>query len=88
MAAAMATGASAQNLHPIRRGTSKNTALADPSRFRDDIAGGARRVLDHIGNNDTEDRYVTGYIHDVRQYVLNTQRGDGQGMAKVLEALT
>lgn len=54
----------------------------------DDIAEGARRVLNHIENNGSEDRYVTGYIRAVRQYALNAQRGDGQGMAKVLEALT
>ncbi|KAJ5742632.1 zinc knuckle domain protein [Penicillium nucicola] len=54
----------------------------------DDIAEGARRVLNHIENNGTEDRYVTGYIRAVRQYAINAQRGDGQGMAKVLEALT
>ncbi|OQD72538.1 hypothetical protein PENANT_c176G08552 [Penicillium antarcticum] len=84
----MATGANAQNLPPIRRGTSKNTALADPPRSMDDIAEGARRVLNHIENNGSEDRYVTGYIRAVRQYALNAQRGDGQGMAKVLEALT
>jgi hypothetical protein len=53
-----------------------------------DIAEGARRVLNHIENNGTEDRYVTGYIRAVRQYALNAQRGDSQGMAKVLEALT
>ncbi|KAJ5766657.1 uncharacterized protein N7511_004273 [Penicillium nucicola] len=51
MAAAMATGANAQNLHPIRRGTSKNTALADPPRSMEDIAEGARKVLNHIENN-------------------------------------
>ncbi|KAJ5766172.1 uncharacterized protein N7511_003788 [Penicillium nucicola] len=84
----MATGANAQNLPPIRRGTSKNTALTDPPRSMEDIAEGARRVLNHIENNGTEDRYVTGYIRAVRQYAINAQRGDGQGIAKVLEALT
>jgi hypothetical protein len=54
----------------------------------EDIADGARRVLNYIENNGTEDRYVTGYIRAVRQYALNAQRGDSQGMAKVLEALT
>lgn len=54
----------------------------------DDIAEGARRALNHIENNGSEDRYVAGYIRAVRQYALNAQRGDGQGMAKVLEALT
>ena len=82
------TGANAQILPPDRRGTPKTTALADPPRSMDDIAEGARRVLNHIENNGTEDRYVTGYIRAVRQYALNAQRGDGQGMAKVLEALT
>jgi hypothetical protein len=53
-----------------------------------DIAEGACRVLDHIENTGMEDRYVTGYIRAVRQYALNAQRGDSQGMAKVLEALT
>lgn len=84
----MATGANAQYLLPVRRGTSKNSALADPPRSMDDIAEGARRVLNHIENNGSEDRYVTGYIRAVRHYALNAQRGDGQGMAKVLEALT
>lgn len=54
----------------------------------DDIAERARRVLNHIENNGKEDRYVTGYIRAVRQYAINAQRADGQGMAKVLEALT
>ena len=53
-----------------------------------DIAEGARRVLEHLENNGTEDRYVTGYIRAVRQYALNAQRGDGMEMAKVLKALT
>ncbi|KAI1829211.1 hypothetical protein DTO027I6_9892 [Penicillium roqueforti] len=88
MAAVIATGANAQNLPPIRRGTPKPTALAEPPRSMDDIAEGARKVLNHIENNGTVDRYVTGYIRAVRQYALNAQRGDGQGMAKVLEALT
>lgn len=88
MAAAIATGANAQNLLPVRRGTPRITALADPPRSMDDIAEGARRVLNHIENSGTEDRYVTGYIRSVRQYALNAQRGDGRGMAKVLEALT
>jgi hypothetical protein len=51
------------------------------------IAEGARRELNHIENNGTEDRYITGYIGAVRQFALNVQRGDSQGMAKVLEAL-
>lgn len=34
------------------------------------------------------DRYVTGFIRAVRQYALNAQRGDGQRMVEVLEALT
>ncbi|KAI1829097.1 hypothetical protein CBS147337_10089 [Penicillium roqueforti] len=88
MAAEMATGANAQNLRAIRRGTSKNSALADPPRSMDEIAEGACKVLNHIENNGTEDRYVTGYIRGVCQYALNAQRGDGQGMAKVLETLT
>jgi hypothetical protein len=54
----------------------------------EEIADRARRVLDYIENNGTEDRYITGYIHTVRQYALNAQRGDSQGIAKVLEALT
>jgi hypothetical protein len=54
----------------------------------DDIAEGARKVLNHIETNGTEDRYVTGYIRPVRQYALNAQRGDGQRIAKVLDALT
>ena len=54
----------------------------------EDIAEGARRVLNYIENNGSEDRYITGYIHAVRQFALNAQRGDGQGMAKVLAALT
>ena len=54
----------------------------------EDIAEGARRVLNYIENNGSEDIYITGYIRAVRQFALNAQRGDGQGMAKVLEALT
>ena len=45
-------------------------------------------MLNYIENNGSEDRYITGYIRAVRQFALNAQRGDGQGMAKVLEALT
>lgn len=84
----VATGANAQNLPPDRRGPPKTTEPGEPPRSMDDIAEGARRVLDHIENNGTEDRYVTGYIRAVRQYALNAQRGDAMGMAKVLEALT
>jgi hypothetical protein len=73
---------------PERRGTPKSMVPGDPPRSMVDIAEGARRVLNHIENNGTEDRYVTGYIRAVRQYALNAQRGDSQGMAKVLEALT
>ena len=54
----------------------------------EDIAEGTSRVLNYIENNGSEDRYITGYIRAVRQSALNAQRGDGQGMAKVLEALT
>lgn len=36
-----------------------------------DIAEGACRVLDHIENTGTEDKFVTGYIRAVRQYALN-----------------
>jgi hypothetical protein len=66
MAAAMAitTGANAQNLPPIRRGTPKITALVDPPRSMDDIAEG---VLNHIEKNGTEERYVTGYLGAFRQ---------------------
>ncbi|KUL82304.1 hypothetical protein ZTR_09720 [Talaromyces verruculosus] len=53
----------------------------------EDIALGARRVLNHIEINCTVDRYVTGYNRAVHQYALNNQRSDGQRMAKVLEAL-
>ncbi|KAJ5460956.1 uncharacterized protein N7458_002508 [Penicillium daleae] len=63
-------------------------APRDPLRSMEDIADGARWVLNYIENNGTEDRYVTGYIRAVRQYALNAQRGDSQGMTKVLEALT
>jgi hypothetical protein len=48
-------------------------------------------VLNHIENNGTEVRYITVYIRAIRairQYALNAQRGDGQGTAKVLDALT
>jgi hypothetical protein len=38
--------------------------------------------VDHIENNSTEDRYVTGYIRAVRQYALNAQRGDGMGVSR------
>ena len=88
MVAIVATGANAQKLPPDRRGPPKTTVPGDPPRSMDDIAEGARRVLNHIENNGTEDRYVTGYIRAVRQYVLNAQRGDAMGMAKVLDALT
>jgi hypothetical protein len=53
-----------------------------------DIAEGARHVLNYIENNGSRDRYITGYIRAVRQFALNAQREGGQGMAKVLEALT
>ncbi|KAJ5198731.1 uncharacterized protein N7498_007848 [Penicillium cinerascens] len=46
----------------------------------EDIAEGARRVPNYIENNGSEDTYITGYIHAVRQFALNAQRGDGQGM--------
>ena len=85
----VATGANAQKLPPDRRGPPKTMVpVTHPPRSMDDIAEGARRVLNHIENNGTEDRYVTGYIRAVRQYALNAQRGDAMGMAKVLEALT
>ncbi|KAJ5144430.1 hypothetical protein N7526_001938 [Penicillium atrosanguineum] len=87
MAAIVATGANAQRLPPERKGTPKPTASGDPPRSMEDIAEGARRVLNYIENNGSEDRYITGYIRAVRQFALNAQRGDGQGMAKVLEAL-
>ncbi|CAI7602411.1 unnamed protein product [Penicillium viridicatum] len=54
----------------------------DPPKSMDDIAEGPRRVLNHIENNGTEDRYVTGYIRAVRQYALNAQRGDAMETAK------
>ncbi|KAI1829206.1 hypothetical protein DTO027I6_9897 [Penicillium roqueforti] len=88
MAAIVATGANAQFLPPDRRGTPKPTAPVDPPRSMEDIAEGARRVLSYIENNGSEDRYITGYIRAVGQFALNAQRGEGQGMAKVLEALT
>ncbi|KAJ5902958.1 hypothetical protein N7504_005341 [Penicillium tannophilum] len=66
MATEIATGANAQNLLLVRRGTPKNSALAEPPRSMDDVAEGARRVLNHIENNGMEDRYVTGYIRAVR----------------------
>lgn len=88
MAVMVATGANAQKLPPERRGTPNPTVPGDPPRSMEDIAEGAHRVLNHTENNGTEGRYVTGYIRAARQYALNTQRGDSQGMAKVLEALT
>ncbi|KAJ5110283.1 zinc knuckle domain protein [Penicillium argentinense] len=84
----VATGANVQKLPPDRRGPPKTMVPRDPPRSMDDIAEGARQVLNHIENNGTEDRYVTGYIRAVRQYALNAQRGDAMGMAKVLETLT
>ncbi|KAF3006934.1 hypothetical protein E8E15_001207 [Penicillium rubens] len=87
MAAMVATGANAQKLPPDGRGTPKTMVPGGPPTSMDDIAEGARRVLNHIENNSTEDRYVTGYIRAVRQYALNAQRGDGMEMAKVLETL-
>jgi hypothetical protein len=44
-------------------------------------------VLKYIENNGSENRYITGYIRAVCQGALNAQPG-GQGMAKVLEALS
>ncbi len=85
MAAMVATGANAQNLPPDRRGPPKTTVPGDPPRSMDDIAEGARRVLNHIENNGTEDRYVTGYIQAFRQYALNTQRGDAMGWPRCLK---
>ena len=88
MAAMVATGANAQKLPPDGRGTPKTKVPGGPPTSMDDIAEGARRVLNHIENNGSEDRYITGYIRAVRQYALNAQRGDGMEMVKVLEALT
>jgi hypothetical protein len=73
---------------PDKRGTPKPAAPGGRHISMVDIAEEACRVLDHIENTGTEDKYVTGYIRAVRQYALNVQRGDGQGMTKVLEALT
>lgn len=88
MAAIVATRANAQNLPPERRGAPKFTAPGKPIRSIKDVAGWARRVPNYIENSGTENRYITGYIRAVRQYALNAQRGNSQGMAKVLEALT
>lgn len=88
MAAIIATGANAQRLPPDRRGTPKSTVPRAPLRSMEDIADRACRVLNYIENNGTEDRYVTGYIRALRQYAFNAQRGDIQGMVKVLEALS
>ena len=88
MAAMVATGANAQKLPPDKRGTPKLAAPGGRPVSMNDIAEGARRVLDHIDNNGTMDRYVTWYIQAVRQYALNAQRGDGQRMVEVLDALT
>jgi hypothetical protein len=54
----------------------------------EDIAEGAHRVLNYIENNGSRDRHIAGYIRAVRQFALNSQRGESQGMTKVLEALT
>jgi hypothetical protein len=88
MAAIVATRANTQKLPPDRRGTPKITVPGDPPRSLEEIAEGACQVLNHIENSGTEDRYVTGYIRAVRQYTINAQRGDSQGIAKVLDALT
>ncbi|KAJ5094892.1 hypothetical protein N7532_007222 [Penicillium argentinense] len=64
----VATGANVQKLPPDRRGPPKTMVPRDPPKSMDDIAEGARQVLNHIENNGTEDRYVTGYIRAVRQY--------------------
>ena len=52
----------------------------------EDIAEGARRVLNYIENNESEDRYIAGYICAA----IRTQRPTGRrpGDYKVLEALT
>ncbi|KAJ5195521.1 uncharacterized protein N7498_008959 [Penicillium cinerascens] len=66
MAALVASGANAQKLRPDRRGTPKPAAPGDRLVSMNDIAEGARRVLDHVEKNGTMDRYFTGYIRAVR----------------------
>ncbi|KAJ5139183.1 uncharacterized protein N7515_004031 [Penicillium bovifimosum] len=88
MPAMVATGANAQTLPPGGGQPQKSKTPADPPRTMDEIAEGALRVLHHIENSGTEDPYVTGFIRSIRKYAMNAQRGDGQGMAKVFEALT
>lgn len=66
MAAIVVTGANAQKFPPNRRGPPKTIAPGYSPRSMDDIAEGARRVLNHIENNSNEDRYITRYIRAVR----------------------
>ncbi len=84
----VATGANAQKMPPDKRGTPKLAAPGARPISMGDIAEEAHRVLDHMASHGTVDRYVSGFISAVRQYALNAQRGDGQRMVEVLEALT
>jgi hypothetical protein len=72
----VATGVNAQSLPLKGEGTPKSMAPGDPLRSMEDIADGARRLLNYIEKNETEDRYFTGYIRAVRQSALNAQRGE------------
>ncbi|KAI2669865.1 hypothetical protein LCP963914a_9885 [Penicillium roqueforti] len=53
----------------------------------DDIAEGARKVLNHIENNGTEDRYVTGYIRAVRQYALTKINRDTERLNQRIDTI-
>lgn len=39
-------------------------------------------VLNHIENNGTEDRYVTGYLRAVRQYALTKTNRDTERLTQ------
>jgi hypothetical protein len=56
---------------PDKSGTPKPAAPGGRHVSMVDIAEGACRMLEHIENTGTEDKYVTGYIRAVRQDALN-----------------
>lgn len=75
----IATGANEQNLPHIRRGTSKSKALVDPPQSMEDIAKGARKVLNYIENNDT----TTDMSLDIFKLFASTHLTPKEAMARV-----
>ncbi|KAJ5882809.1 uncharacterized protein N7473_011071 [Penicillium subrubescens] len=54
----------------------------------DDIARTAQSVLDHIESNNHEvDGFERGFIKNVKRFAQKAQKGDAEGMSKVLTAL-